>query len=189
MRFCLAIFLLAGLTTIASAQTASTWTGSAILSFKGTSTLHDWDGTVAASPFAVTVAEDGSGAPQRVRATVTVPSAKMDTADAKRDENMRKAMKSAEFPLITGDIDAAFSEIAGGDGAPARLPMALTLLGKTRPVTARVSNWKRQGAKASFDLDFEVSMASYGISVPAVLYFIRVGDRVTLHAKVSLTQS
>lgn len=166
---------------------AETWSGTAQITFDGTSTLHAWGGKVAAEPFKADVTMSGDK-PQRVKAEVTVKASNMDTAEPKRDENMRKAMQVDVHPLIVGKIDAKFSEIAAAS-TPTKLPMKLILLGKPQDVTGTISNWKLNGKKASFDLDFPVSMKASGISVPAVLLFIRVGDGVKVHASVTLTQN
>ena len=166
---------------------AETWSGTAQITFDGTSTLHDWGGKVAAEAFKADVTMSG-GLPQRVKAEVTVKAANMDTAEPKRDANMLKAMKVDAHPLIVGKIDAKFSEIAAAS-TPTMLPIELNLLGKPQNVTGTISNWKLNGRKASFDLDFPVSMKASGISVPTVLLFIRVGDGVQVHASVTLTQN
>lgn len=107
---------------------AETWNGKATIAFDGTSTLHDWGGKVTAQPFKADVTMNGDK-PQRIVSTVTVKAAEMDTEEAKRDENMRKAMKVTEHPLIVGKIDAKFSEVAAA-GTPTKLPIELNLLGK-----------------------------------------------------------
>lgn len=165
------------------------WSGTSQISFDGTSTLHDWGGKVTAKPFATTVTTDAAGNPTRVEATVTVEVAKMDTAEAKRDENMRKAMQATAHPLITGVIDAPFTAIRQGEAAPATLPLKLTMLGKTQTLTGRISNWKHRGDKATFDLDFDLSLKKSDIKVPSVLLFIRVGDTIKVHAAVSLKRN
>jgi hypothetical protein len=66
--------------------------------------------------------------------------------------------------------------------------LALTLLGKPQNITGTISNWQLKGGKASFDLEFPVSMKASGISVPSVLFIIRVGDAITVRAHVTLTQ-
>ncbi|MEZ5387454.1 MAG: YceI family protein [Prosthecobacter sp.] len=167
---------------------AETWNGKASIAFDGTSTLHDWGGKVEAKPFATQVTTDAAGKPIRVEATVSVEAEKMDTAEPKRDANMRKAMKVTEHPLIIGKIDAKFSEIAGA-GTPTTLPVELNLLGKPQKVTGTISNWKLNGKTATFDLDFPVSMKASGISVPTVLLFIKVGDGVKVHASVVLSKN
>ncbi len=178
----LLLFLLAG---SALAET-SRWSGTSTIAFNGSSTLHDWGGKVDARPFTTTVTTDSAGNPAKVEATVTVEVAQMDTAEAKRDENMRKAMQATAHPLITGVIDTPFTAIRQGDAAPATLPLKLTMLGQTQTVIGRISRWKQQGDKASFDLDFDLSLKKSGITVPSVLLFIRVSDTIRVHATVSL---
>lgn len=166
---------------------AETWRGAASISFDGTSTLHDWGGTVSAQPFKAEVTMN-DGKPQRIVSTVQVKVSEMDTKEAKRDENMRKAMKMADHPLIVGKIDAKFSEVAAAS-TPAKLPIELNLLGKPQNVTGTISNWKLSGNKATFDLEFPVSMKASGISVPTVLLFIKVGDGIKVRASVTLTKN
>lgn len=166
---------------------AETWKGAAEIRFEGTSTLHDWGGKVEAEPFAAEVGLE-QGKPATVQSKVTVKAAKMDTAEAKRDENMRKAMKAADHPEIEAVISAKFDEIAPGE-KPQTLPMTLTLLGKPQQVTGTISNWKLAGNQASFDLDFDLSLKKSGIMVPAVLLFIKVGDKIQVHTTVRLTRS
>lgn len=165
------------------------WNGRADITFSGTSTLHDWSGRVAAQPFLTRVSTDSSGRPTRVRSSVIIETAGMDTAEPRRDENMRKAMKTAEHPLIRAEIDVPADKIATDLKTPAQLPMTVSLLGRPLPVTGTVSSFKRQGGSITFDLDFTLSMKAGGISVPSVLYFIRVGDVVNIHAAVTLSQN
>jgi hypothetical protein len=160
----------------------STWSGSSQIRFDGTSTLHDWGGKVSAQPFKAQVTMNGDK-PQRIVSTVTVKAAEMVTEEAKRDENMRKAMKVADHPLIVGKIDAKFSEVAAA-GTPTKLPIELNLLGTPQNVTGTISNWKLSGNKATFDLDFPVSMKASGISVPTVLIFIRTYSKLNSHVRL-----
>lgn len=186
-------FLLAFLGSLFSASlfadTTQLWSGKADLVFEGTSTLHDWAGKVSAKPFQARVTLDASGRPRRVQAQVQVAAGEMDTAEAKRDENMRKAMKVTEHPLIQAVIDAPADKIAADLKAPTRLPMTLTLLGKPQQITGTIRNFRRDGGKVTFDLEFPVSMKASGIQVPSVLLFIRVGDGVMVRASVTLTQA
>lgn len=184
--FCLSFALF---TSMVHADTTASWSGKAEITFSGTSTLHDWGGKVSAKPFNTTVGLGATGNPTRIQAEIRVEAAKMDTAEAKRDENMRKAMKVTDHPLISAAIDVPADQIAADGKTPTQLPMTLTLLGKPQKVTATITKWKLVGGKATFDLDFPVSMKASGISVPTVLLFIRVGDGVKVHASVTLTQN
>jgi hypothetical protein len=181
MKYLLLFFLLS-----ASLSLAETWNGRAELKFEGTSTLHDWGGKVTPQPFKADVTLHGDKS-LRVVSTVTIKAVEMDTQEPKRDENMRKAMKVADYPLIIGKIDAKFSEISAA-GTPSRLPLTLILLGMPQNIIAKISNWQLKDGRATFDMEFPVSMKASGISVPAVLFFIRVGDAVTVRAHVTLSK-
>lgn len=163
---------------------AETWHGTASIRFDGTSTLHDWGGKVDAEPFKAEVAML-TGKPQSVAAKVVVKAAKMDTADEKRDENMRKAMKAPEHPLIEAEIDSPFDDIAAAE-IPQKLPLTLTVLGKPKKITGTISNWRLSGDTATFDLNADLSLKKSGITVPSVLIFIKVGDAIKIHASVTL---
>ena len=185
----LSLLVLLALAHSAFAETVQNWTGKADITFDGTSTLHAWGGKVSATPFTTEVTLDAAGKPTRIKAAVSVDVAKMDTAEAKRDENMRKAMKVADHPMISANIDVPAAKIAADGKTPTQLPMTLTLLGKPQNITGTISNWKLNGSKATFDLDFPVSMKASGISVPTVLLFIKVGDGIKVRASVTLTKS
>ena len=185
----LSLLVLLGLACSAFSETTQGWSGEADITFDGTSTLHAWGGKVSAKPYATEVTLDAAGKPVRIKAEVTVEAVKMDTDEVKRDENMRKAMKVTDYPLIRASIDVAADKIAADGKTPTQLPMTLTLLGKPQQVLATITNWKLTGGKATFDLDFPVSMKASGISVPTVLLFIKVGDSIKVHASVTLTQN
>ncbi|GEP40808.1 YceI family protein [Brevifollis gellanilyticus] len=170
------------------ADTTQDWAGAADITFSGTSTLHNWAGKVTAKPFTTSVTLTDSGQLKKVKAEVTVEAAGMDTAEPKRDENMRKAMKATDYPLIRAAIDASAESITSDPRTPAFLPMTLTLLGKSQKITGVISHFQKQKDKVTFDLDFPVSMKTSGISVPSVLLFIRVGDEVKIHATVTLKE-
>jgi polyisoprenoid-binding protein YceI len=189
MTMKLSLLFLSLLLHSAFAETTQTWSGKADITFDGTSTLHDWGGKVSAKPFITQAILDDAGKPTRLSAEVTVEAAKMDTAEAKRDENMRKAMKVTDHPLISAKIDVPADKIAADGKTPTKLPMTLTLLGKPQQITGTISNWKLNGGKATFDLEFPVSMKASGISVPTVLLFIKVGDGIKVRASVTLTKN
>lgn len=173
-----------------SADTPTLWKGTAAIQFNGTSTLHDWSGTVNAQPFVTTVAMNDSNQPTALKAHVEVKASNMDTKEAKRDENMRKAMRVVDFPLIKGDFDCAFASLLPEGGkVPEKLPFQLSILGKPQAVEARVSNWTQKDGKASFEIDFPLSLKTCGIQVPSVMFVIRVGDTVNVHVNVTLART
>ena len=123
-----------------------------------------------------------------MQAEVIVDAMKMDTAEPKRDDNMRKAMKASDYPLIKAELAVPAEAIASDLKTPTQLPMKLTLLGKPQSIVGTVRHFQRKQGKVTFDLDFPVSMKASGISVPSVLFFIRVGDGVKVRASVTLVQ-
>ncbi len=175
----------------AQAQAGTTaWKGRGDILFSGTSTLHEWSGKVTAQPFVAKVTADDAGQLQRLEAVVAVKVAEMDTAEAGRDKNMRKSMQAGDFPLVTATMNAPFSKIMdAGSKTPARLPFALELLGRKHQVNGKISHWKAAGNEASFGLDFELSLKECGITVPSVLFVVRVGDTIQVHATVKLQRS
>lgn len=182
------LLVLSLLTTSLQADPSQGWSGTAQIFFEGTSTLHDWGGTVTARPFQTSIMLDAAGQPKRVQAEVIVDAMKMDTAEPKRDDNMRKAMKASDYPLIKAELDVPAEAIASDLKTPTQLPMKLTLLGKPQSIVGTVRHFQRKQGKVTFDLDFPVSMKASGISVPSVLFFIRVGDGVKVRASVTLVQ-
>ncbi len=173
----------------APAGTLTQWRGASDIRFEGTSTLHDWSGTVSAEPFTATVTMDDEGHPAALKSQVTVKAVRMDTREPDRDKKMRASMKAADFPLITGTMDTTFDKVMRPGGkTPSRLPFKLRLLGRDHQVDAAISNWSLKERTASFDLDFNLSLKACGITVPSVLLVIRVGDTIKIHANVKLVR-
>ncbi|WP_050023364.1 YceI family protein [Verrucomicrobium sp. BvORR034] len=165
------------------------WTGVAAITFSGTSTLHNWSGQVKAEPFTAQVTMDDRGNPTSLKSAVQVKAASMDTDEPKRDENMRKAMRVTDYPLVTAAMNTPFSAIAkGGSASPVQLPLTLNLVGKAHDITGTISAWEKQGDTATFELDFDLSLKKCGITVPPALMILRVGDTVKVHALVKLVR-
>lgn len=164
--------------------------GGCDVTFLGTSTLHDFSGTAGCSPFAAPLVRDGAGHPVIPAVEVEVAVAGMDTRNEKRDRQMRDMFQNALFPLIRGvfhdvDPDRIRQETKKGQGK-APLDFSLRIREIERPVRASVTNLKEEGRKVTFDLTFPVSLKEYDLKPPTVFGFIRVGDRVTVTARVRI---
>lgn len=175
--------------TAAGEPSTATWSGTARITFSGTSTLHDWSGTVQARPFDLQVTSGPDGRPQHLRSQVVVAAAEMDTADKRRDAVMHRCMQVTEHPWIKAVIDVPAEEVASDGKTPTRLPLKLQLMGKSHALVADIRNWRRSGDKAEFDLHCDLSLKEAGIVIPSVLWVIRVGDTIRLHAAVQLTRN
>lgn len=162
---------------------AALW-GTCRIEFHGTSTLHDFDGSVPPRRFDLHPLPRGGG----WSADVVVPVAEMDTGNGRRDANLREMLDSARYPEIRATfaaIDPTNARPARGDG-PGTLPFVLTIRDVSRPLVGQVAHWVESAEEVSFDVRFDVSLAEFGLAAPSVLGLVRVGDRVELlvHAQV-----
>lgn len=162
-------------------------TGSCAVRFKGYSTLHDFEGTVASRPFAIRVATNAAGA-TLLGATIEVPAAEMNTQHEARDKKMHEAMKVAACPLVSATVTNLSPDAARGSaGTPGSLPFTLHITGKSYPVVGRIDHWQETPKSVQFDMSFAVSLAEAGIVIPSVLGVIKVKDGVDVivHVQVS----
>ncbi len=172
----------------ASEPATAAWSGTARITFSGTSTLHDWSGTVNTRPFTLQVTSGPDGRPLHLRSQVVVDAAEMDTADKRRDAVMHRCMRVTEHPLIEAVIDVPAKDVAADGKTPTRLPLKLQLMGKSHSLVADIRHWRLSGDKAELDLHCDLSLKQAGIVIPSVLWVIRVGDTIRLHAAVQLTR-
>jgi polyisoprenoid-binding protein YceI len=165
--------------------------GSCAVSFEGSSTLHGFSGTLPPIDFEVRPAPDSPSGKETWSVDLEAPVAAMHTGNDRRDRNMREMLDASAFPNIKAKlhrIDPEMLRGSGEDEAEARPPIAfeLTIRDVTHPLHGNVSNWREDIDQASFDLDFDVSLAHFGLKAPTTLLFIRVEDRVAVHVAVSI---
>ncbi|NCD22658.1 MAG: YceI family protein [Spartobacteria bacterium] len=175
-------WILPGVLLASRAQPARTevWQGKADIEFQGTSTLHDFSGTVRTRPFTLVGTLDESAA--TLGGTATVAVAEMDTRHAKRDENMRKMFAADRFPLLAGVLNPIRFEPA----ARPELPLHLTIRDQTQTVPATLTRWQRESETLQFDLNMVLSPRALGLSPPVLMGFIRVGDAVSVRIRAEL---
>jgi YceI-like domain len=188
----LAAILLLGATLVTRAQ-ESEWSGTCKVQFSGESTLHDFEGSVSAEPFTVTISDMSDPAKATATSSVVVKAAGMDTGNDKRDVEMHKCMDVATHPEIVVEIDhlAVAATKPAADGAvprPTIIPFQMTLKGKTHEVTGQVSDWSYSEKEASFTVSFPVSLKDSGITPPNVLGLVKVKDEILVSASVKLTR-
>ena len=152
------------------------------IDFAGSSTLHDFEGSAAQITLIMTPDAGDTGT---WSADVEVPVATLDTGGDGRDENMREMFDATHFPTIR----AALRNVDPDTVRETRkLPFMLVIRDVEHETIAAVSNWRGDDEEISFDISFEISLKKFGLEAPG-LFFIRVGDRVTVtvHATVSRT--
>jgi len=148
------------------------------ISFLGSSTVHDFEGSGAPVRVAIETQPDGTWAGE-----VSVPVATLDTGIEKRDANLRTMLDAPHHPEIRGLFRAVDAEQARRS---ALLPFTLRIRDVERPVQAKLSNWKQEDERhARFDADFDVSLQAFGLEAPHVL-FVSVEDTVHVTVHVAL---
>lgn len=168
--------------------------GECDLRFLGTSTLHDFTGTVRCLPFSAGLVKDASGKMSIPVVEVEVPVEGMDTGNRDRDAQMRDMFRSDRFPRIRGtvrdiDVDGIRRSLGNGGKGNAAIDLDLRIRDVERKIPAAVTNLREEDGLVRFDLEFPVSLKDFGLKAPTVFFFIRVGDRVTAKGNVRLEVS
>lgn len=180
------------LSSLASLRAQDPWKGSCEIKFSGTSTLHNFSGTVSAEPFTVTVTGIEKPATAQLAGVVKVKAADMDTAKPKRDQKMHDSMDVSTHTEVVVTLPKGTNMAQTKPATeneklrPTQIPFTLTLLGKDQQMVGTISNWKHADGIATFKVTFTVSLKASGIKVPAVLGFVRVGDEITVEADLVL---
>jgi polyisoprenoid-binding protein YceI len=177
----------------APAEPASaTIRGACDVAFLITSTLHDVPGSARCLPFAAVLARDAAGRQVIPSVEVEVPVTGMDTRNRSRDGQMREMFRSERFPRIHAeardvDVERLRVETGKGPAGIASIDLLLRIRDMERKVRATASNLKESGEQVTFDLEFPVSLGEFDLKAPSVLGIIRVGDKVSVKAKFTLT--
>ena len=151
----------------------------ATIQFAGTSTLHDFGGSLPSQPFTL-VLSNGTWS-----ANADVLSGLMNTAHEKRDRKMHEMFATNSFPKMQGAVTAA--PIPGPAGTNAAL--RLIIRDKTNDLTARISGWTEDASAIKFHATWELSLKDYALKPPSVLGVIKVGDRIQLEADVTASKT
>ncbi len=167
------------------------WAGNCNITFSGSSTLHNFKGSVKAEPFTVTISDLTDKAKANASGKVVVKATKMDTGNKKRDTNMNTSMATKTYPNIVVDIaklkaSATKPVTSGAVLRPTVVPFTLSLKGKTHQKVGKVTDWSYSNGNISLTVTFPVSLKASGIKVPSVLGVVKVADEIQVSAKVSL---
>lgn len=177
---------------LATAAAAGEIRGTCDVRFLGTSTLHDFSGTVRSRPIAAPLSKDAAGNSILPSVEVEFPVAEMKTGNDSRDEKMREMFQSDRHPVIRAvardiDADRAREQMRKDPAGKTALEVTLAIRGVERKVQATAGNWKEDGDRVAFDVEFPVSLKEFGLKAPTVLGLIRVGDRVVVKGTFALT--
>ena len=167
---CLGVGLLAGSPAAAQPSTVE-------FTVSGTSTIRGWTCTVsgtaevtAGSPSPAPGFADGVGS-----AALTVPVADFECPDETMTEHLLDAMKPAEFPEITFELQS-YETSSGG----AQASGALTIHAVTSPVSFPIS-LSPAGAGVEIAGEVSLDMTAYGVEPPVVMLgLLRVRPQIRI---------
>ena len=167
---CLGFALLVG--SPAEAQTSTVE-----FTVSGTSTIRGWTCTVSGTAeVAPGSSSPAPGFAEGVRsASLTVPVADFDCPDETMIEHLLDAMKPAEFPEITFELEGY--EASGGG---ARASGALTIQAVTSPVSFPIS-LSPSGGGVEIAGEVSLDMTAYGVEPPVVMLgLLRVRPQIRI---------
>lgn len=167
---CLGVALLAGSPAAAQPSTVE-------FTVSGTSTIRGWtctvSGTAEVTPGSSSPAPGFADGVQT--AALTVPVAEFECPDETMTEHLLEAMKPAEFPQITFQLEGY--EATGGG---ARASGTLTIHAVTTPVSFPVS-LSPSGAGVEIAGEVSLDMTAYGVEPPVVMLgLLRVRPQVRI---------
>jgi len=168
--------------------------GTCFLRFVGVSTLHDFTGTVRCQPFSADLVRSPDGETRIPHVEVDVQVREMDTGNHTRDGQMREMFQSDRYPVIHGtvreiDVDGIRREIGKEGGGKAFFDLTLGIRDVERTIHAAVTNFREEGRRVGFDVEFPVSLTDYGLKAPSFLGIFRVRDKITVTGNVRLEVS
>ncbi|MEK6778226.1 MAG: YceI family protein [Candidatus Deferrimicrobiota bacterium] len=191
MKMRIASFLLL---TFASAASAGVLNGNCDIRILGTSTLHDFSGTVRCQPFPVSLVGDAEGRMVIPGVEIAVLVEEMDTQNKSRDKQMREMFQGGKFPriqavLLNLDPDKILREMRNDPNGKGMVELTLKIRDVERRIQAVIGNLRENPGRVSFDAEFPLSLKEYDLKPPTVFFgAIRVGDKVTVNAAFRLEE-
>ncbi|MCL4179210.1 MAG: YceI family protein [Verrucomicrobia bacterium] len=143
--------------------------------FQGTSTLHDFEGTVMSQPFVLVLSSNSWSAEAHVLGS------EMTTAHDGRDKNMKKMLETNQHPRLTGAVrDAAIPT-----ATTTKVNCTLRVRDRSFELPITISDWSETAEALRFQATWKLSLQQFKLKPPSVLGVIRVGDEVRLVAQVT----
>ena len=172
---------------------AMTLDGQCEFQFFSKSTLHKFDGKGACQPFTMSSEKTTQGEEHVRNPEVDVLVKGMNSDNSSRDEKMYVMFESDHYPVIKSkfkdlDPEIILQQIDDKGDQPGHLDFNLQIRDVTKPVQATTRELLVTPEKVSFEMEFNISLADYGLKPPSILGLIRVDDQVRVNVMVSLTR-
>lgn len=151
------------------------------ITFRGSSTLHDFEGVVASRPFTADFDWDNQTSMLHISAKTSLDVGKMTTQNRKRDTNMFKMFDLEHFAKIEGELEDAVVPQEGS--GKARLHLKIRNI--EHDVQATLSNIERVEDRISCTMNFPVQLSAFKLKAPSVMGIIRVDDTVFVECTIT----
>ena len=163
--------------------------GYAEIKFFGTSTLHDFDGTVRSKTFTVQIEGEEPAITGLEGATIEIPVKKMDTGKKKMNKNMYKMFDADKYPLITGTVASVNRTVdEQGKTESVQIDFNIKIRKIEKTITATVQSVRQTLDKTEVDVEMKVSCKAFKLEPPTMFGVLRVGDEVRVEATVILLE-
>jgi len=172
-----------GLAIIQPALRADSLEARAEIRFRGSSTLHDFEGTACTLPFTAVFRENGRDDQLVVAARTVVEVGKMTTDNSKRDRNMFKMFDLEHFARIEGQLPETVVSLNEHSEAL----LHLRICNEEHDVKAAISELHRAGNIMTCTMTFPISLKEFHLKGPSVLGMIRVDDTVYIECDIQGT--
>lgn len=172
--------LIFAVSLISAASMAEEVAATASIKFKGSSTLHDFEGAASTHPFIATFSQDGETGQIKATAKAELSVADMTTNNKKRDSNMFKMLDLTHFEIIKGELVETMIPVDGS----AETTLHLKICNVEHDVTATISNFQQDGDHVCCTIVFPLSLKAFNLKSPSVMGIIRVDDAVQVECTV-----
>lgn len=154
------------------------------LTIYGTSTLHDFSieanrirGVIEAEP-------RGEGI-SILAAEIEIPVRVLDSGNSSMNENMWRALKETEYPVITYRLSSATIESATKEKVVFKTVGVLTVAGTSREIEMVVTATLERNGSIRLEGTKELRMTDFGVTPPSMMLgTIKTGNAVTVQFQV-----
>lgn len=159
--------------------------GTAKIKFKGTSTLHDFEGSAESKVIAKKATEKGI---VKWNFISELKVKTMNTNKDSRDKNMMKMFNETKFPIIEVSIkELDDSVLKAAETKPQSIICDITISGIKNSIQATISSVTNKDEALNFALDLNLSLKQFKLKNPtAMLGMVKVGDQVKVTIDTSI---
>lgn len=139
-------------------------------------------GSTSAISGAINVNADGTIAPSVVQVDLST----LKSDEDRRDNRVRQALDTRNYPLATYAISGAAGNpvLAEGDTVPIELEGHMTIKGTERPLVF-TGTAHRSGNTLTLDVESTFLMTDFGVAPPSIAGFVSVRDETTVRVKLT----